>query len=132
MRSQFLRFAAFLALAVLAAFLVAATQAFSLAVVQWLAFGVAVASVALSGVIAVAFRGHLPSLITASLAATVSAWTIVATLVFPLATVMWLAFAGALAIGLLAVAGLVAHELGTERVVHSFAVAERRGEPIGA
>ena len=132
MRSQFLRFAAFLALAVLAAFLVAATQAFSLAVVQWLAFGVAVASVALSGVIAVAFRGHLPSLITASLAATISAWTIVAALVFPLATVMWLAFAGALAIGLLAVAGLVAHELGTERVVHSFAVAERRREPVGA
>jgi hypothetical protein len=45
---------------------------------------------------------------------------------------MWLGFAAALAIGLLAVAGLIAHELSTERVVHSLAVSERRSEPIAA
>jgi hypothetical protein len=132
MRNQFARFASLLSLAVLAAFLVVATQAFALAVVAWITFGISVATLVLALAIAGTFRRHLPSLIVGGLAAGVSGWTIVASLVFGTATVMWLGFAAALAIGLLAVAGLIAHELSTERVVHSLAVSERRSEPIAA
>jgi hypothetical protein len=132
MRNQFARFASLLSLAVLAAFLVVATQAFALAVVEWITFSISVATLALALAIAGTFRRHLPSLIVGGLAAAVSGWTIVASLVFAPAIVVWLGFAAAIAIGLLAVAGLIAHELSTERVVHSLAVSERRGEAIAA
>jgi hypothetical protein len=132
MRNQFARFASLLSLALLAAFLVVATQAFALAAVAWITFGLSVATLVLALAIAGAFRRHLPSLIVGGLAAAVSGWTIVASLVFGTATAMWLGLAAALAIGLLAVAGLISHELSTERVVHSLAVSERRSEPIAA
>ncbi len=105
-----------------------ATQAFALAVVQWLTFGIAAASLVLTIGIAVGLRRHLPSAILGSFGAIISAWTIVASLVFGLPTVMWLGFAAAIALLAIAAGGLVAHEFSTERVVHSFAVAERNAE----
>jgi hypothetical protein len=48
-------------------------------------------------------------------------------------TVVWLGFASACAFVLLGVAGLTAHELTTERVVHSLAVErEPRRPPVAA
>ena len=64
----------------------------------------------------------MPSAAAAAGAAVVSLWMIVASQVFVLPVVQNLTFASALAIGALGVAGLVAHELRTERVVHSLEV----------
>jgi hypothetical protein len=70
--------------------------------------------------IAYRYRANGASLVAASLTAAISAWTIVASLVFSDATVQNLALASALAIGGLALSGLTAHERSVERVVHSF------------
>ena len=60
--------------------------------------------------------------------AVVSAWTIVASLVFSQPTVQNLAFAGSLAVAGLALVGLTANELTGERVTHSFEISEDRQE----
>jgi hypothetical protein len=126
------RFASFLTLALLAGFLVVATQAFTLPVVQWLTFGVAAGSLLITLVIAADARRHISSGIIGGIGAVVSAWTIVASLVFGLTSVMWLGFAGATALLVLAVAGLIVHEVGTERVVHSIEIADSRSEQFAA
>ena len=132
MRTRYARFASFMTLALLAVILVVATQAFALAVVAWLTFGIAVGALVLTLGITVGLRRHLPSAILGGFGAVVSAWTIVASLVFGLPTVMWLGFAAAVALLAIAAGGLVAHELSTERVVHSFAVAERSADQVTA
>ena len=132
MRTHYSRFASFMALALLAVVLVVATQAFALAVVQWLTFGIAVASLVLTLGIAVGARRHLPSAILGGFGSIVSAWTIVASLVFGLSTVMWLGFAAGVALIAIAAGGLVAHEFSTERVVHSFSLAERQSDQVTA
>ena len=132
MRTRYARFASFMTLALLAVILVVATQAFALAVVAWLTFGIAVGALVLTLGITVGLRRHLPSAILGGFGAVVSAWTIVASLVFGLPTVMWLGFAAAVALLAIAAGGLVAHELSTERVVHSFAVAERSTDQVTA
>jgi hypothetical protein len=65
---------------------------------------------------------HLPTPVTAIVTAVVSAWTIVARLVFSQPTVQNLAIAG------LALAGLTTNELTSERVIHSLEMSEDRGE----
>lgn len=132
MRTRYARFASFMTLALLAVILVVGTQAFSLAVVQWLTFGIAGAGLVLTVGIVVGLRRHLPSAILGAFGAIVSGWTIVASLVFALPTVMWLGFAAGVALLAIAAGGLVAHELSSERVVHSFAVAERSPEQVAA
>jgi hypothetical protein len=57
-----------------------------------------------------------------ALAAVIGTWTIVASVVFSLHTVMWLGFSSAAALVALGVLGLTIHELSTERVVHSIEV----------
>ena len=64
-------------------------------------------------------RDNRASLITASVTAAVSVWTIVASLVFSESTVQNLALASALAVGGLAITGLTTHELSVERAVQS-------------
>lgn len=56
-------------------------------------------------------------------------WSIVEAIVFAGSALEWVSFATALLGALLAVAGLVTHEFGTERVVHELSVtgADREG-----
>lgn len=65
-----------------------------------------------------------------------SAWTVVASQVFPRSTVDDLTFASAVAVGALAIAGLTVNELRAERALRSFEVHEGRRErdrrPIAA
>lgn len=61
------------------------------------------------------------------LVAVLGAWTIVASLVFVPTTAATLGFASALGFVALGVVGLTAHELTTERVVHSLEVEESEG-----
>jgi hypothetical protein len=114
-----IRYFSFVALAVAAAFLVVASQAFTVVDIANLALGVGIGMLVVSAATAARYRRHIPSLVVGALAAVVSAWMIVASQVFSLSTVQSLTFAEALGIAGLALIGLTAHELSTERVVHS-------------
>jgi hypothetical protein len=123
------RYISWLAIGLAAAFLVVASTSFtSLAAIATLAFGISIWTLIVSTGIAYRYRSHLPTMVTAVATAVVSAWTIVASLVFSQPTVQNLAFAGSLAIAGLALVGLTAHEFATERVTHSLALTEDRRE----
>ncbi|MGH3264954.1 MAG: hypothetical protein ACRDNS_23510 [Trebonia sp.] len=123
-----IRYLSFLSLGVAAGFLIVATQAFGLSEIADLAlgFGIGMSVVALGT--AALYRSHIPTLATALVAAAVSVWMIVASQVFALATVQALTFAESLGVAALAIIGLTAHELSTERVVHS--LDPRRHQPM--
>jgi len=127
------RYISWLAIGLAAAFLVVASASFtSLGAIAWLAFGISVGTLAVSAAVAYRYRNHLPTLVTAIVIAVVSAWTIVASLVFSQATVQNLALAGSLAIVGLAVVGLTTHELSSERVTHSLEVSDSRETNLAA
>ena len=106
-------------------FVVVASQAFSAGTTGWIAFGVAIGILAVTAV-AQRFRGRgrvqtaLDGLVGA-----LAVWTAVASMVFSGATLIWVSFGNAVAFAALALAGLAAHELSTERVMHTFASAEQ-------
>jgi hypothetical protein len=129
-----IRFISWLTLAATAAFLVVATAAFTLPVIAALALGVGIGMLVVSLGIAYRYRDHIPTLVPALLSAVVSAWMIIASQVFSQASVQNLTLGESLAIGGLALAGLTAHELSTERVVHSLQVSagHREEQPATA
>jgi hypothetical protein len=57
-----------------------------------------------------------------ALIALLGAWTIVAAVVFSGSTLKWVSFTDAVALAVLATAGLLVHEMSTERVVHELSV----------
>jgi hypothetical protein len=89
----------------------------------WIAFGVAVG---ILGLTAAAQRDRMRGTVQGALDGVVFAlagWSAVASAVFHGSTLTWLSFGDALAFAVLATAGLIAHELSTERDVHSLAPA---------
>jgi hypothetical protein len=113
-------------IALLGGFVVVASQAFSFPTTAWLAFGIAIAILVIS-VVAQLDRGR--GLIQRTLDGVISVlaiWTIIASLVFNGATVMWLSFAEGLGFVLLAFAGMTGHEVGRWRAGHGLVPA--RGE----
>ncbi len=130
------RYLSNLALTLAAGFLVVAEFAFTLSTAAWLTFALGIGFVAISGFMLITGRSIVQRAM-GGVALLIGAWTIVASLVFAPATVMWLGFASAVALVALGVAGLTAHELTTERVVHSLQVqrepaAVHGREPIAA
>jgi len=117
-----IRFMSWLAVGTAAAFLVVASTTLTRPDITALALGISIATLVVSLGIAYRYRDHVPTLVLGLLSAAVSAWSIVASQVFSQATVQTLTLASALAIGALAILGLGAHELSTERVVHSLEV----------
>ena len=113
------RFVSWLALAVAGAFLVVVSVSFSLASITWLAFAVSIGTLVVSAGIAYYDRRSVPSVLAALAVAVISAWTIVASLVFSQATVQTLALASSLAISGLAVVGLTAHEVSHEQAARA-------------
>lgn len=113
------RFVSWLAIAVAAAFLVVANASFSLSVIATLAFAISIGTLVVSAAIAYSDRTDAPSLVTALVISGISAWTIVASLVFSQSTVQHLALGSALAISALALAGLTVHEVSHERAERS-------------
>ncbi|MGH2864266.1 MAG: hypothetical protein ACRDJX_03340 [Solirubrobacteraceae bacterium] len=109
-------------LVVVGGFLLVTSQAFGVATFSWLmlASGIAMLVIAAPGV-AIPARGALQRSLD-YLFSLLGVWTIVASTVFGGLAVTWLGFASGAALALLAVAGLTAHELSTERVVHSLDV----------
>lgn len=121
------RYLAFLTIAIAGAFTVVASTAFARPTISSIALGVGAGVFIVSAAIAARYHRHRPSLVTGVLLAALGAWTAISSQVFGLATVEHLALANSLAISALALIGLTAHELGTERVVHSLHVgAEER------
>jgi hypothetical protein len=131
-----IRYFSWLALALAAAFLVVASTAFAAVDIANVALGVGIGTLVVSAFIAYRYRAHVPSLLTGACSALISAWTIVASSVFPLQTVQNLTLAEGLALGALAMAGLTSNELRSEHVVHSLSVAADHagaaGTPNGA
>jgi len=88
-----IRYLSYLSLGVVAAFLVVATYAFDASTVAALAFGLGIVMLLVSAGIAVRYREDLPSLAVGAAIAVVSAWTVLASLVFSNGTVEDLTFA---------------------------------------
>lgn len=120
-----IRYASWLTLGVAAAFLVVAATSFSLSSISAITLGVSVGTTVAAAAMAIAFRKHIVSAAIAVVATAVSAWTIVASQVFTQTTVDNLALAAGLVLAGLAIIGLTAHELDSERVVHSLEVGAR-------
>lgn len=121
------RYLSNLALILAAGFLVVATQAWAPPAAAGITFGVAIGFT----VIGLAMLAHRVTVqrVLAGLVTVIGAWTVIASLVFVPTTALWLGFASALAVVALSVIGMTAHELTTERVVHSLEV---RREPVSA
>ena len=113
------RYFAWLALGLAAGFLVVASVGFSAPTVASVAFAISIVTLIVSAGIAYSCRHHAVSATTAVLAAGVSAWTIVASLIFSSSTAQTLAFAGALAIAALSLVGLTANEVSVERAARA-------------
>jgi hypothetical protein len=117
------RFIGNIGLGLVGAAVVVASQAFSATVTGWVMFGVSLAVVALLGAAQLdRGRGLVQRLLDAGTGA-LALWAVVASAVFSGATVTWLTFGEAIGFVGLAVIGLIAHELKTERVVHTFQAA---------
>ena len=103
------------------AFLTVASMAWAAGTAGWTAFGVSVGITVLAAASAAVGKktshrvGH-------GLLALVGLWSLVAALAFSGAALTWLVFADAIAVGLLALADLTAHEATTERIVHQLEV----------
>jgi hypothetical protein len=126
------RYLSWLGLAIAAGFLVVASSAFALIDISNLALGLGIGMLVVSTFLAVRYRSDLPTVITASASAIVSAWMIVDSRVFSLSEVQSLTLADGLALLVLALIGLTTHELTSERVVHSLSLGTDTEAPARA
>lgn len=105
------------------AFLVAASLAFSASVAGWIGFGVFTGLTVIAGASA-ALTHNTSRTIGHGALALVGLWALVAALAFSGSLLMWLVFADAIALAVIALADLAAHEASTESVVHRLEIAE--------
>lgn len=113
------RFITNMLLAFAGAFVAVASQAFAPAVAGWTAFGVAVAILVGLGLAQLDRRRGLIQRALDGLATVLTIWTVAASVIFAGAALRWLTLGEAIGFVLLAVGGLVAHELSQEGVVVS-------------
>jgi hypothetical protein len=105
------------------AFLAVVAMAFTASVAGWIGFGVFTGLSVLAFVSAVVARatgqkiGH-------TILGLVGLWSLVAALAFSGTVLTWLVFADAIALGVIALADLTAHEVTTESVVHRLVITE--------
>ena len=103
------------------AFLTVASMAWAVGPAGWTAFGVSVGVTVIAAASAAVAKkashrvGH-------GLIALVGLWSLIAALAFSGPALTWLVFADAIAVGVLALADLAAHEATTERIVHQLEV----------
>lgn len=119
-----LRFTTNVALMIAGGVVVVFSQAMRPGGTSWITFGVALGVLAM---LALAqgdrSRGRSQRALDA-LCGTLAVWTVVVSAVYIGDTVKWLSFGEGLGFVALALGGLIAHELTTERVVHALAVRE--------
>jgi hypothetical protein len=106
-----------------AGFLVVASMTWSSGVAGWTAFGVSVGITVIAAISAVLTQKNARKL-GHGLVGLVALWSLVAALAFSGTLLTWLVFADAIAVGVLALADLTAHEATTEKVVHQLVVHE--------
>jgi hypothetical protein len=104
-----------------AGFLAVATMTWSIGVAHWVAFAVSVGVLVLAGLSAVLVPTRARKL-GHGVIGLAAVWSIIAALVFSGTALTWLVFADAIALGVLALADLTAHEATTENVVHQLEV----------
>ena len=115
-----------LALLLAAGFLVVASQVWSGDTLQWLFLAGGVLMIAAAAIDAI--RADAAQRALDGLIGLLGAWTVVEAFAFEGSNLEWWSFGSACALAALAVIGLVAHEMSTERVVHELSVtgAEKR------
>lgn len=113
------RFISNLALAVAGAVAVVATQAFSDGIIRWLLFGVSLGALVLLALVQRdPARGRVQHVLDVGTGA-LAVWSAVASVVYSGSTLMWLSLGEAIGFVVLGVAGLLVHEMQTERVVRT-------------
>jgi hypothetical protein len=114
------RFISNVALGLAGAVVVAASQAFSPSITGWLMFGVSLGVLALLALVQLdRARGSVQRLLDAA-TGVLAVWSAVASVVYTGTMLTWLSFGEASGFVGLALVGLIAHEVRTERVVHAF------------
>ena len=109
---------------VAAAIVVVSSQTFAGGTLEWIAFGIALGVLAMTAFAqASRSRGKAQRVVDA-IVGVVAIWSAVAAMVFHGSALMWLTFSDAVALFAVAIAGLAAHELFTERIVHHLATSE--------
>ncbi|MHB1595317.1 MAG: hypothetical protein ACYCO9_22370 [Streptosporangiaceae bacterium] len=106
-----------------AAFLIAAAMAFSTPVLGWIGFGVFTGLTVIAAASAIMTRRNGQK-IGHGIIAAVGLWALIAALAFSGPVMMWLVFADAIGLGVLALADLTVHESVTETVVHRLEVTQ--------
>ena len=104
--------------------LVVTSRTFVPNTVGWIGLGIGIFAVVLGGV-GLADSGLRARSLGYATTALVGLWTIVSSTVFSGTLLGWLMFADALALAAVALADLTAHEVTTERVVHTLDVRQR-------
>jgi hypothetical protein len=111
-------------MALVAGFVVVVSQAFAPGTVAWITFGAGVFFI-----VAATLRlldSGLTHRLTAGGIMALGILIVIEALLAAGSTVVWLSFAGGLAVLALTLIGLTVHELSTERVVHSLEVSSTR------
>ena len=124
------RFITNVVLAIAGAVVVVASQAFTSSVTGWLTFGVGLGALALLAVVRREGMGEpVSSLLDAGIGL-LAIWSVIASVVYDGRLLTWLSFGEGAALVALAVAGLVVHEVRTERAVHALEAvpADRRAD----
>jgi hypothetical protein len=109
-----------------AAFLIVAAMTWSAATAGWTAFGVSAGITVIAAASAV-LTSRSARKLGHGIVALAALWSLVAALAFSGTLLTWLVFADAIAVGVLALADLTAHEATTEKVVHQLVVHDRAG-----
>ena len=104
-----------------AAFLAVSAMAFSATVAGWLAFGVSTGLAVVAGA-SMATARRAGQRIGHGVVGLVALWSLIAALIFTGGLLTWLVLADAIALGVVALADLAAHEVSTENVVHRLEV----------
>jgi hypothetical protein len=105
------------------AFLAVVAMAFTASVAGWIGFGVFTGLTVLAFVSAVV-ASATGQKIGHTILGLVGLWSLVAALAFSGTVLTWLVFADAIALGVIALADLTAHEVTTESVVHRLVITE--------
>ena len=105
-----------------AAFLTVAAMSFRAPVAGWVAFGVST-GFAVIGAASMTLAHRTGQRFGHAAVGLVGLWSLIAALVFSGTLLTWLLFADAIALGVVAIADLTAHEVSEESVVHRLEVA---------
>ena len=105
------------------AFLAVIAMAFTASVAGWTGFGVFI-GLAVAALASALFGRGAVRRTTHAVVGLVALWSIAATLIYSGSALTWLVFAGGVAVTVIALIDLAAHEVTTENVVHRLEVTE--------